>query len=313
MNKTLTRQLKDLPTLPGVYEFFNTTGKLLYVGKAKNLRSRVQSYFRTQTELSPAKQVMVTEITRLQTTTTTNETEALLLEGNLIKQHQPPYNVVLKDDKSWLYFAIDYRELFPRVSLERRPNTKGVKYFGPYPSAATARDSLTSLKKTLGLKTCTNPPAKPCFQAKLGRCLGHNTNKDSKKSYQTQLKKLEQVLRGQVHELIVKLKTDMTAAANQKQYERAARLRDQSRALERLTIKQSAISTRRESFNVFGLARSSTSACVSRFPVQRGVLLSADYFLLDHTKGLNDAEILQGFLEQYLPQVTEVPKNIIVG
>ena len=117
MNKTLTRQLKDLPTLPGVYEFFNTTGKLLYVGKAKNLRSRVQSYFRTQTELSPAKQVMVTEITRLQTTTTTNETEALLLEGNLIKQHQPPYNVVLKDDKSWLYFAIDYRELFPRVSL----------------------------------------------------------------------------------------------------------------------------------------------------------------------------------------------------
>ncbi len=310
MPKVLSRQLQRLPAGPGIYEFFNRQDRLLYVGKAKNLRSRVRSYFQKAAELSPAKRVMVGEVHHLQTTVVKNEAEALLLEGNLIKQHQPPYNVVLKDDKSWLYIAIDYREAYPRVFLERRPTTRGVKYFGPYPAASTPRDSLRFLKKVLALRTCTNPSDKPCFDSRLGRCLGHNLGPGSKQRYRKQLRSLEQVLKGEVRELVGSLEHSMAQAATTRQFELAAKLRDQKRALERLAVKQNVLSPRRESYDVLGLGRTSDSAAVTRLPVRRGVLLDAEHFLLDHTTKLTDAEILSGFVEQYYPQNTERVKTI---
>ena len=313
MVNILQRQLTQLPARPGVYELFNAAGKLLYVGKAKNLRSRVRSYFQAGAELSPAKQVMVQEVHHLQTTTVKNEPEALLLEGSLIKQHQPPYNVVLKDDKSWLYFAIDYRQPYPRIFLERRPTTRGVKYFGPYPAASTARDSLKFLKKILGLRTCTNPADKPCFESNFNRCLGHNLGPGSKARYRRQLKYFEQALRGQTKELVASLETAMAEAANQKRFEVAARLRDQKRALERLSVKQNVISPRPESYDVLGLGRTVGLAAVTRLPIRRGVLLDAEHFLLNHTAQLTKSEILNGFIEQYYPQVTERVKTIYLA
>ena len=312
MTQLLNRQLNSLLPRPGVYEFFNASGKLLYVGKAKSLRSRVRSYFQTGANLSPAKQVMVKVVHYLAYTEVTNEAEALLLEGNLIKQHQPPYNVVLKDDKSWLYIAIDYREKYPRVSTERRLTVRGVRYFGPYPAAATARDSLRLLKKVLGLRTCKNPPQRPCFDASLGRCLGHDLDKGSQTLYHTQLKSLEHVLRGNVRELITKLEQRMAAAAQQRQFELAAKLRDQRRALERLAVKQNVLSASPESYDVFGVAQGSTSAAITRLPVRRGRMLEPERFLINQPAGLSLVETLGGFLEQYYPAVSDRPRQAYV-
>lgn len=312
MLSVLKRQLEQLPTLPGIYQFFTGAGKLLYVGKAKSLRSRVRSYFQKGAELSAAKEVMVNQVHHLVVTPVTNETEALLLEGNLIKQHQPPYNVVLKDDKSWLYFAIDKREPFPRITLERRPVIRGVTYFGPYAQASTARNTLYLFKKILGLRTCTNPPEKPCFAAALGRCLGHNLGPGSKLIYRTQIKRFEQLLHGQVREALATVSTEMQRTAAAKQFERAARLRDQYRALERLAIKQNVLGPKPESYDVFGVAHGHSSSALVKLPVRRGVLLDTERFLVDHPKGAAEQEVLSEFLEQYYPQVTDKPKQCFV-
>lgn len=308
----LTKQLKQLPASPGVYEFFNSAGDLLYVGKAKSLRSRVKSYFQKSSSLSAAKQIMVREAHHLAYTEVANEAEALLLEGNLIKQHRPPYNVVLKDDKSWLYIAIDYREPYPRVTVERRPAAHGVRYFGPYPAASTARYSLRLLKKVLSLRTCKNPAAKPCFDASLGRCLGHNLGPGSRTRYLKQLKNLEHVLRGNVQTLITQLTKRMQQAAKQKQFELAAKLRDQRNALEKLAVKQNVLSASRESYDVFGLDQGSTTAAIVRLPVRSGVALEPERFLISQPAKFTAAETITGFLEQYYPVLSERPRRAYV-
>lgn len=310
--KPLIQQLPNLPLLPGIYEFFDVQNKLLYVGKAKNLHARVNSYFHKTPSLSPAKQIMVEQIHHVHFTVVKNETEALLLEGNLIKQHQPPYNVVLKDDKSWLYFAIDYRDEYPRVTLQRRPNIHGVKYFGPYPSASAARNSLHVLKKTLALRTCVNPANKPCFESALGRCLGHSTIPASREKYLEQLKLLERVLKGETKDVITILELKMDQAAKQKKYEAAARARDQRKHLLSLTIKQNVISPRVENFDVFGLSTLQGTGVIAKLPVRKGILLDTEYFMIDHVRALNTTEILSDFLEQYYPQATEKPRQVFL-
>jgi len=312
MDNLLQKQLQEIPHNPGIYEFFNSKSGLLYVGKAKNLRHRVKSYFHTKASLSPAKQIMVSQIHHLQTTIVKNETEALLLEGSLIKQHQPLYNIVLKDDKSWLYFAIDYRDQFPRVSLERQFSNKKIKYFGPYPSANSARESFKILKKILGLKTCSNRPEKPCFESKLGRCWGHKLDKNSLTYYQQQLSKLEKILRGDTKDLLHELKHSMAQASQNHHYELAGRLRDQIKSLEKLIIKQNILSAKPENYDVFNLARSGDITVICRLPVRHGSLLDAEKMWLEQTKDLSDQDVLEDFLNQYYPQVADKVKQAFV-
>jgi len=312
MINPLKQQLNHLPHTPGVYEFFNSQDELLYVGKAKNLNNRVKSYFHIKADLSPAKQIMVSQIHHLQTTTVKNETEALLLEGSLIKQHQPPYNIVLKDDKSWLYFAIDYRDQFPRVSLERQFGNKKIKYFGPYTSANSARESFKLLKKILGLKTCSNPPDKPCFESRLGRCWGHKLDKNSFTYYRQQLVRLEKILRGDVNDLLKELKLHMQQSAQKHHYEIAARLRDQIKHLERLVIKQNILSAKSENYDIFNLARSGDNTVICRLPIRRGALLDAEKMWLEQTKNLSEQDILEDFLNQYYPRVTDKVKQAFI-
>jgi excinuclease ABC subunit C len=309
MKAILQHQLHHLPTKPGVYQFFDSEKKLLYVGKAKNLRQRVNSYFHHPTSLSPAKLAMVKKIKQLSLTTVTNEAEALLLEGNLIRQHLPPYNVVLKDDKSWLYLAIDYRQTYPTVSLVRRPIETGVRYFGPYPQANSIRYSFDLFKKLFSLKTCSNPPDRPCFASKLGRCLGHNLGTGNLIRYRNNLRLLERLIKGDTDQLLRDLKQQMTQAAQHHQFESAAKLRDQWLALKKITLKQSVIDLSRENYDVFGLASDQNGAAISRLIIRHGKLLDNEKFLLDQVSHLNEVEIMNEFLEQYYPQVTNRPKN----
>ncbi len=313
MHSILQRQLKNLPTKPGIYEFFDAKNKLLYVGKAKSLKPRVLSYFHKNADLSPAKQLMVRQIHHVQTTEVTNETEALLLERTLIKQHQPSFNIDLRDDKSWLYIAIDYRQKYPAVELVRRPTTtKQIKLFGPYVAASSIRSLFPFFKKTLGLKTCSQPADKPCFQAELGRCLGHDMQRSSHSLYLKQLKYFEQLLKGNVREVTELINKEMMLSAHNKDFEKAARLRDQLKALARLKAKQSVVSAQKESFDCYGLARSSQQAAIARLPIRKGVLLESDRFLLDRTRGLSNEEIIAGFLEQFVAEATDLPKKLFL-
>jgi len=311
MDKLLAKQLDNLPDQPGVYQFYDSSDRLLYVGKAKNLPRRVRSYFNRQIDLSPAKALMVKQIKRIKATPVLNEDEALLLESNLIKQFQPPYNIVLKDDKSWLYLAVDKRETYPRVSLERRANQRGVKYYGPYPSAGSLKYTLNLLKKILGLRTCTNPPDKPCFNARLGRCLGHNGSPGGQAGYLKQLKKLDLILKGHTHDLITEIEQAMHRAAKLQKFEQASKLKNQWLALQRLSQTQSVISVRRENFDALGLVSQGDTASVSLLPVRHGVLLDAKNFLLGQASNLTPEELLTDFLNQYLPLATDQAKELI--
>ncbi|MFH1111837.1 MAG: excinuclease ABC subunit UvrC [Patescibacteria group bacterium] len=312
MNQTLKQQLDHLSLNSGVYQFFDKNGKLLYVGKAKVLKHRVLSYFRTNVALSPSKQEMVKQIHYWRTMVVDNEQEALLLESNIIKQHRPPYNIIFKDDKNWLYLAIDYKEKFPRVELTRRTATQGVKYFGPYTSASTIRNSFRLLKKILALRTCVNPPDKPCFDSSLGRCLGHNFDAGSKKLYREKIKQLQEFLKGNSKYLLNKLTAEMNRAAKQQRFEQAARRRDNLKLLEWMLIKQKIITRLSESFDIIGLTTHGNLTSISKLPIRRGVLLESDQLLVEHDKKLPSADILANFLERYYPQVTDRPQKIFI-
>ncbi|MBU1039004.1 excinuclease ABC subunit UvrC [Patescibacteria group bacterium] len=311
MKQSLLRQINTLPKKPGVYIFYSSQNKPLYVGKAKNLQTRVRSYFQSQTNLSPAKKIMVEQIIKIRISPVKNELEALLLEANLIKQHQPAYNVVLKDDKSWLYLAINYKEKLPTVSLTRQTNQPGIKYFGPYPSAGSIKNTLNLLKKMLGLKTCTNPPDKPCFAAKLNRCLGHDDSPSGKKFYLEQLKKLEAILKGQTNNLIKNTQQNMLKAGQQQQYEKAGKLRNQLIALEKISQKQNIVSGRPENLEIINLAQNQNQIAVCLLPVRQGILLDAKNFLISSQAQLTSAELLEGFLNQYLKPGNDFAKQII--
>lgn len=311
MTKILMRQLASLQSKPGVYQFFDAQNNLLYVGKAKTLNSRVRSYFHTKAELSPSKKIMVAKIHHLITTEVANETEALLLEKTLIKKHLPPYNIDLRDDKSWLYLTINYQEKYPTVSLVRRPRpTIGLKIYGPFVAAHTIRSLFPLFKKLFGLKTCSNGPDKPCFQASLGRCLGHDYKGHGNSHYLNQLKLFENILKGNLSSVIKSLTQTMAAAAKKENYEQAAKLRDQLKSLLKLKEKQTIVSSKKESFDVIGLARNRQSTAVVRLPVKQGVLQEAERFLLENTRELGDADILNDFLEQLDSTVNYLSKKI---
>ncbi|MFZ5391081.1 MAG: excinuclease ABC subunit UvrC [Patescibacteria group bacterium] len=311
MKDLLSKQLANLPKQPGVYQFYGQDKKLLYIGKAKNIHSRVRSYFQKKNSLSPAKQVMVAQVIKIKISPVKNELEALLLEGNLIKQYRPPYNVVLKDDKSWLYLAINYSEKFPTVTLTRQTWRSGFKYFGPYPSAGSIKYTLLLLKKILKLKTCSNPPEKPCFAAKLNRCLGHDNSPGGRQFYLEQLKKLDSILKGQVAEIIKKTKQSMNKAAQKKSYELAARLRNQIIALEKISQKQNVISRRPENLEIINLAKINEQIAITLLPVRRGILLDAKNFLVNAPAGLSDTELFEGFLEQYLKPGNDFSRHLV--
>ncbi len=308
INKILEQQLKNLPNKPGVYQFFSVADKLLYVGKAKNLKNRVRSYFSNKQGLSPAKQQMVAQLDHLQYTIVNNETEALLLEANVIKQHQPPYNVILKDDKAWLYVAINYQEPYPTVSLVRQHNQKKFWYWGPFTSASSLRYSFNLFKKIFFLKTCPNSFDKPCFNWRLGRCLGHGQTAEDKNYYQIQLNNFKTVLNQGANKLIKEIEQAMIKASHQQQFEKAAKLRDQWRALKKLSNKQIITNTKNEKADVWGISTNHFGSVITLLPIRLGSLLDTQYFWLKPSPQLNDQDKLENFLEQYYPQTTAKPK-----
>lgn len=315
---SLSHQLETLPTAPGVYLFKDERDAVLYVGKAKNLRARVRSYFRPAAELEPPKQDMIKRITSLDTIVVDTENEALVLEATLIRQHQPPYNVVLRDDKFYLFIKITHEDL-PRVVLVRRIQQDGARYFGPYSSARSVRQTLKLLQRLFPFVGDTTPEHDWIFPHPLFT-IGAATSADrtqeatrlSPDQYRANIEQVIQFLQGNRQPIMDTLNAGMKQAAQQKSYEQAALWRDQLQALERLEGAQKVYLPRPESFDVVSIATEAGRSAANVFLMRKGRLLAKNTFLLRHRQGTRLADVLRQFILQYYAAAQDIPQLIFV-
>ncbi len=313
---TLQQKLETVPTTPGVYIMKDSRGDILYVGKAKMLRSRVRSYFQPSADLDPAKQQMVQKAADLETISTDNETEALVLEANLIREHQPPYNVVLRDDKYYRFIKITNEEL-PRVYSTRRIQRDRARYFGPYSSSQSVRATLKLLRRIFPYRGEKEDAKEIIFPHPLfshsDEHLGATSfSEQDTEIYRENIKNIIQFLQGKREDILERLRSGMKQAATENQYERAAIFRDQLQALERLEGFQKVYLPRNESFDVISIARQLTKSAANVFQIRQGKLLYKHTFLLNHQATATPEDILRQFLLQYYSVAQDIPSIIFI-
>lgn len=294
------RFLAEVSQQPGVYQMFGAQGKILYVGKAKNLKSRLSSYFR-KTGLTPKTQALVSRIANVQVTLTPSETEALILEQNLIKANRPPYNILLRDDKSYPYIFISSGEDYPRISFHRGAKKKRGDYYGPYPNVGAVKDSLNFLQKTFRVRPCEdsvfNNRTRPCLQYQIKRCTAPCVEYISPEEYQVDLRHTRMFLSGQNNDLLVELANQMEVASQQLQFEKAADFRDQISALRRVQAQQ-VMEEGRGDIDVIASAMRTTS-CVHVLFIRQGRILGSRSFYPPATLAETPAQVLAEFIPQF--------------
>lgn len=308
--------LRHLTTRPGVYQMYDAEGRLLYVGKARNLRSRVSSYFRAS-GLTEKTMALVARIADIQVTVTATEVDALLLEHNLIKSHKPPYNILLRDDKSYPYIFLSTEDGFPRLSLHRGAKRRKGAYFGPYPSAAAVRDSLHFLQKVFQVRQCEDSffsnRSRPCLQYQINRCTGPCVGLVSEEDYAEQVEKTRLFLNGKSRELMVRLADDMEQAAAELAFEKAAVLRDQLAQLQHVQASQG-IEGRHGDLDVMAVETAAGVACVQVLFVRNAQVLGSRTWYPPLKLDESPAEVLTAFLPQfYLAGDRPIPPEVIVN
>ena len=312
MQSKIQEQLKLLPTNPGVYLMKNEQAKIIYVGKAINLKNRVKSYFQSSKNHSPKVKSMVEKISDFEYIITANEIEALILECNLIKKYRPKYNISLRDDKTYPYIKVTLNEDYPTVSITRKILKDGAKYFGPYTSAGAVHEVLNLLKKLFQIRSCRQMNTKrPCLEFHIKRCLAPCTGRVAKSEYREMIKSLCLFLEGRNEVVLKELTSRMQIAAENFQFELAAKLRDQVLAIEKISAKQNIIIGSSDQ-DIIGLARKADEACIQIFFIRSGKMIGRDHFLLNGTEGETDSALLNAFLEQYYNKATFIPKEILL-
>ncbi|MDP3995313.1 MAG: excinuclease ABC subunit UvrC, partial [bacterium] len=314
MNQPLAKQLASLPQSPGVYFFKDAKGGILYIGKAGVLRSRVRSYFRGGAELSAAKQVMVQKIASIETTITSNEQEALILESIMVKKHRPPFNVSLKDDKSYNFIKIDYRHSRPIVTTVRRPEfdegRSRAKYFGPYTSGGALYENLRTLRRIFPYRKKPKEPT--VFERELTRKRSLGPIPETDEEYGGMIESLIRVIQGKSDTVIKELKRRMDEAACATHYEKAAAIRDQIKNLELMQSRQKIMSATGTSQDVISIYKNNDQAAVNVFVIRAGKLINKLNFLLQHTAGASMTELLDAFLAQYYSEASNVPHELVL-
>ena len=312
MQSKIQEQLKLLPTNPGVYLMKNEQAKIIYVGKAINLKNRVKSYFQSSKNHSPKVKSMVEKISDFEYIITANEIEALILECNLIKKYRPKYNISLRDDKTYPYIKVTLNEDYPTVSITRKILKDGAKYFGPYTSAGAVHEVLNLLKKLFQIRSCRQMNTKrPCLEFHIKRCLAPCTGRVAKSEYREMIKSLCLFLEGRNEVVLKELTNRMQIAAENFQFELAAKLRDQVLAIEIISAKQNIIIGSSDQ-DIIGLARKADEACIQIFFIRSGKMIGRDHFLLNGTEDETDSALLNAFLEQYYNKATFIPKEILL-
>ncbi len=305
--------LQTLTTRPGVYRMLDQQGQILYVGKARNLKKRVASYFFTRPQTTKT-MAMVAQIAAIEIVVTSSETEALLLECNLIKKHRPRYNVMLRDDKSFPYIQVSTRHPFPRFSFYRGTRKQAGKLFGPYPSAPAVRETLQALQKLFRIRPCEDTyfanRTRPCLQFQIQRCSAPCVGEIDKEAYAQDVQDAMQVLDGRNNELVADLVSRMESASQALEFERAARLRDRIQAVKGVQASQSMNSRGEGDIDIVSCAEQSGQFCVSLVFVRGGRNLGSVNFF--PRAGLAEREgLLSSFIAQYYLS-HDAPAEIIV-
>jgi excinuclease ABC subunit C len=318
----LQATLAKLPDRPGVYLMRDDRGDVVYVGKAQSLRHRVRSYWQKQA-LAPLEghriRAVVDRIADVEWTLTDSVSEALLLEANLIKRYRPRFNVRLKDDKSYPFIKITLADDFPRIERTRKLPNDGSRYFGPYASANSVDESMNLVRRLFPFRTCTidirdgeRALQRPCLLYHIKRCQGPCIQAISKDAYRADIAQVELFLEGRQETLVQALRSEMSAASERTEYERAAGMRDKIRAIERTMESQKMAAFGRTALDLVGLARSGNQAAVQVFAVRNGKMIGRDVFLLDAASDAPDEEVVTSFLEQYYTRASSLAPEVLV-
>ena len=312
--------LAAVPRKPGVYLMKDAAGAVLYVGKAAGLRGRLRSYFGSNADASFALTMklgeMMPRVEDFEYIVTDSEAEALLLENNLIKRHQPRFNVRLKDDKNYPYIKIDLNEDFPRLDITRRVVNDGARYFGPFASASSMRKTMALLKRLFPYRSCTKKitgdDPRPCLEYHIKRCVAPCVGYASQAEYGEVIDQVMLFLEGKHDDVLRALTRQMHEAAEGLKFERAASLRDQLRAIEKVSQEQKAVTVGAKDQDVIAVAQSDDEAWVEVFFIREGKLTGRDHFILAGARGESPATIVGEFANQYYPTAAHVPGEVLV-
>src|SRR4026209_1105086 len=299
--ESVAAKLPHLPDGPGVYLWKEGDGRILYVGKAKKLRSRVRSYFAQDHYESPKTQHLVNQIRDLDTIVVPSEAHALILEANLIKEHHPRYNIALRDDKSYPYIKVTVQEPFPRVYVTRRLEDDGASYFGPYTDVGAMRRALNVVKRIFTVRSCNydmpaQMPERPCLDYYIKRCKAPCILAQSQQDYRAMIDEVVLFLAGRPDELVRRVRERMDLASEQLDFERAAELRDALHHLEEMEEPTVVLEVEGGDRDVIGYARDGDDACVTVLRIRGGKLLSREQRFLTNIDGEDDTEVMAIFL-----------------
>jgi excinuclease ABC subunit C len=312
----LEAKLAQMPSQPGVYLMKNDQGAILYVGKAKNLRSRVRSYFRKSGDGRFRMQFLIPNVEDIEFLVTDTEKEALILENTLIKEHKPRFNVNLRDDKTYVNLRLDPREKFPRLTVVRRPGRDGALYFGPYASSQSVRETLRTLSRIFPLRLCTdhvfNSRTRPCLYHQIHRCSapcvpGHVSDEE----YQALVEQTALFLRGRDEELVKMLRAQMQEAADELHFEEAGRIYRRLGAIERTIERQKVTSGQERDQDVFGYFREADNVEIQRLTIRGGKLLGGKSDLFSGQLS-PDADILESYINQYYAEGQDIPEELLL-
>lgn len=320
MTEKLQYKLKDIPTKPGIYQYFNANGKIIYIGKAKNLRNRVKSYFQEGRPVDAKTKAMVSKIADVDFILVDSEAEALLLEDTLIKKHQPRYNILLKDDKSYPYIRVT-KEEFPKIFMTRNVIRDGSRYFGPYTDLLNAKLLIKTIRNVFQIRTCNlaltrdsiaDGKFKICLDYHIDKCSGPCESHISYDDYNDKIKQATRILQGRTKELEKDLKQQMEQYSENLKFEEAAIVRNQLLMLKKYTSKQKIISSDFVDRDILGISRDGDLVCTLMLKIRDGKLIGKRHFIIKNAQETPDNKIVQRTLERWYLETDFIPKEIFV-
>ena len=309
--------LDTLPTKPGCYIMRNAAGTIIYVGKAINLKNRVRSYFHSDASHDNKTRRLVREINHLEWIVVGSELEALILEMNLIKQHRPKFNIRLKDDKRYPYIKVSWNEAYPHVTVTRLMSEDGGRYFGPYTSAWAVYQTLDVLRRIFPYLTCdreiTGLDKRACLYYDIKLCIAPCIGAVDQAGYRQMISDLMEFLAGHSEDIITRMQTEMTQAAEDLRFERAAALRDRLKAVQSIVERQKVVfSSDYVDSDVLAMARNDGEACVQIFFIRGGKLIGREYFILEGTEETSDSEVMTQFVQQFYAEAASIPDQMML-
>jgi len=309
----IEEELKKLPEKPGVYLMKDSENNVIYVGKAIILKNRVRQYFRKNDKM-PRIEKMVSLINSFEYIVVSNEHEALILECNLIKKYRPKFNVLLKDDKTYPYIKIDVKSDYPGVGITRMVLNDGAKYFGPYSSANSAKETVSFIKEKFQIRQCKKfkYQDRACLNYQIKKCVAPCMKYVSKEEYKKQIDQIMMLLDGKIDQMIKELENEMKICAENKDYEKAAVIRDRIIAIERVSEKQKVANISENNIDVIGVYKNEVTVCIEIFFVRNSKMIDREHYFFNELQNMSEQEIVSGFIKQYYIDKKDLPNKIML-